>query len=150
MSTILKTALAAAALLAAAPAAAQPADLGRYDARQARSLAEQLVLCDLAGYFKSGPDLNAQRLVLRRSSNDFEPSLPAAITRGGDWYDDDLKRAYFRYSATGRVAPAEVHAARYHYGREMEDVFRRTSYGERRFFQDQAPFCRNLARSAWR
>jgi hypothetical protein len=154
MSKLLKTVAAAAALLAAAPAVSAQsrggAELARYDARAASSLAEQLVLCDLVTFFSNGPDLDAQSVHVRRDANYYEPVPPLAITRGQQWYDVDLQRAYFRYRAAGRVDSAQVLAARRNYGMEMERIFRRTRPGERRFFESQARFCKDLARASWR
>lgn len=153
MSKFLKTMAAAAALFCVAPAAvAQPhgrIDLTRFDAAQARSLPEQLVLCDLAAYFGTGPNLNATRLYVNRDRAWLEPMLPASITRGGGWYDEDLEDAYQRHRAAGRVSSEEVYGLRRHFGREMEREFQRTSLGERQFFQRQSRFCRDLARASW-
>ena len=153
MSKFLKTLAAAAALSAAAPAVAQPygaPDLARYDARQAQSLGQQLVLCDLASYFRTRPDLDAHRVYVRRDVNRFEPTLPIAITRGGAWHDEDLERAFLRHRAAGRVSEREAFAVRREYGREMERTFWRTDLREQRFFQDQGQFCRDLVRASWR
>ena len=154
MFKIAKTLAATAALLAAAGAAsAQPygrADLGRYDARAGRTLAQQIVLCDLASYFGTGPNLDAHRVYLQRDNFRFDPSFPAAIVRGAEWHDEELERAFYRYRQAGRVTSEEVHALRVQYGPEMERAFYRTSAGERRFFQNQARFCRDLVRQSWR
>ena len=151
LKLITATAVAAAAF--ASSASAQPlgrADLARYDARAAQTLGERLVLCDLASYFATGPDLDAQRVYVKRDAFRFEPSFPTAITRGGHWHDGDLERAYQRYRAAGQVSTVEVDALRTRYGVEMERLFRRANVGERRFFQAQASFCRDLARGSWR
>ena len=154
MSKMLKSLVATAALLAAAPAAqAQPfgrPDLGRYDAAHAPSLAQQLVLCDLASYFGTKPDLNATRVYLQRDNHRFEPSFPLAITRGASWHDENLERAFMRHRTAGRVTSQEVDALRLQYGMEMEQGFKRMNVREQRFFQSQAPFCRNLERASWR
>ena len=154
MFKILRTLAAGAALLVAAgSASAQPygrPDLARYDARTAPTLAQRLVLCDLASYFATGPDFDAQRLYLKRDNFRFELSTPTAITRGGGWHDEDQERAYFRYRDSGQVTSDEVHALRDQYGLEMERAFANARVGERRFFQDQGRFCRDLARASWR
>jgi hypothetical protein len=154
MFKIAKTLVAAAALAAvAAPAAAQwpgRADLSRYDARTARTLGEQLVLCDLASFFATGPDLDAHRIYVQRDNFRFDATTPTAITRGGDWHDEDLQRAYQRHRAAGRVTSGEIDVLRDQYGPEMERAFQRVSVGERRFFGEQARFCRDLARASWR
>ncbi|HEX8570046.1 MAG TPA: hypothetical protein VF699_09010 [Caulobacteraceae bacterium] len=153
MSKLLKTMAAAAALLTVAPAAvAQPygrVDLARYDATRARSLSEQLVLCDLAAYFGTGPNLSAHRVYLNRDKTWFEPTFPLAITRGSTWYDEDLEDAYRRHRAAGRVSGEEIYELRRQYGSEMERAFQRTSLNERQFFQRQSRFCRDLARASW-
>ena len=154
MSNIMKTLVTGAALLAAAPAAvAQPfgePDLGRFDATRAQTLGQQLVLCDLASYFGTGPNLDAHRVYVKRDTNWFDPMPPQAITRGVHWHDYDLERAFLRHRAAGRVSAQEVDALRGQYGAEMERVFQRTTVGERRFFQRQARFCRELVRQSWR
>ncbi len=154
MPKFVNTLAAAAALIAAAPAAvAQPyggPDLARYDARQARTVGEQLVLCDLASYFGTGPALDAHRVYVKRDTNWFEPSFPLAITRGPQWHDHDLERAFLRHRQAGRVTTQEVDALKSRYGPEMERMFRTTRPGEQRFFQRQARFCRDLVRASWR
>ena len=150
MSSILKTLVAAAALLPAAPAAAAQPDLARYDARAAQSLEQQLVLCDLASYFESDPNLEARLVFVRRDVNRFEATIPAAITRAGEWHDGDLEGAFLRHRSAGRVSSAQVDALRRQYGVEMEDAFRDPTLREQRFFQSQGRFCRELVRAAWR
>ena len=152
MSEITK-ALAAAAVLTFAPAAvAQPyggADLARYDAARATTLGEQLVLCDLASYFATRPDLDAHRIYIRRDNYRYDPAFPQAITRGGIWHDEDLERAYLRHRRAGRVSGMENQHVRGQLGPEMERSFRVMGVREQRFFQDQDRFCRNLVRQSW-
>ncbi len=154
MSKTISAFAAAAAVLTLAPAAtAQPQggpDLARYDAASARTLGEQLVLCDLAGYFGTGPDLNAQQVILRRDNQRYENAFPLAITRGAVWYDEDLERTFHRHRAAGRISSREVDALKNQYGMEMERHFRRTTFSQQRFFQDQSRFCRDLVKASWR
>ena len=153
MPKLAKTFAAAAAFCTVASAASAQSwgrpDLGRFDARAAQSPAERLVLCDLASYFATAPDLDAHRVYIQRDNYRFEPSFPLAITRGGEWHDEELERAYLRQLRAGQVSSQEVHALRQQYGTEMERAFRRANVGERRFFQSQASFCRDLVRSSW-
>ena len=153
MFKIATTLAAAAGVFAvASAAAAQPAgrpDLARYDARNAQTLAERLVLCDLASYFGTQPDLDAHRVYIQRDNYRLDATFPAAILRGGQWHDEDLERAYLRYRAAGAVE-GDVSAVRQQYGTEMGRAFRQTTVGERRFFLSQSTFCRDLARGSWR
>ena len=153
MTRFLKSLAATAALLAATPVAAQSwgaPDLARYDARRAQGLGEQLVLCDLASYFGTGPDLNATRVILRRDNQRYENAFPLAITRGAVWHDEDLERSFYRHRAAGRISSRQVDALKNQYGTEMERQFRRTTFSQQRFFQDQSQFCRGLVKASWR
>jgi hypothetical protein len=145
-----------AALFAAAPTLAQGPDLGRYDAARAPTVAEQLVICDLAEYLGSNPDLNATRIYVRRDDGfRFEPAIPPYVSRGGFWYDEDLERAYRRYRAAGVVTRDQIHQAQDVYSREMTDLFGRRHGGGlrlQRFLQAQSGFCDSLSKNApaWR
>ena len=141
-----------AALCAAVPAMAQTPDLSRYDASRAGSVAEQLVICDLAEYLGSNPDLDATRIYVRRDNGfRFEPAIPPYVSRAGFWYDEDLETAYRKYRAAGVVTPDQIRQAQEVYSEEMTDLFgRRYNSGLRmqRFLQHQSGFCDTLARNA--
>ena len=81
MKSIILAALAASTLAIASAAHAQPdrdqrdraasRDGGRYadfDVRNARGWAERLVLCDTTAFLASRPDLNADRMWVRRDA----------------------------------------------------------------------------------
>lgn len=140
-----------AALCAAAPALAQAPDLSRYDAARAGTVAEQLVICDLAEYLGTNPDLDASRIYVRRDSGfRFEPAIPRFVGRGGFWYDEDLERAYRKYRAAGVVSTDQISQAQDVYSEEMTELFDRRHGGLRlqRFLTRQSDFCTALARNA--
>ena len=152
MFNLLRAAAAAAIVGLATPVAAQApgysATTPAFDASQARSVAESLVLCDLAAYLGSAPDRNATRVYVRRDDFRFEPLIPPFVSMGGNWYDEDLERAYRRYRAAGVVTSEQLYRAQDTYSRSMTRAFERPSLEEQKFLQSQAPFCRTLARDA--
>ena len=151
MFSFLKAAAATLAIAAvAAPAAAQPrtAIPAGFDASQAGSVAESLVLCDLAAYLGTAPNPYATRIYVRRDSNWFEPLIPPYVSWGGNWYDEDLERAYRRYRAAGVVTRDQLHQAQDLYTRAMTEAFERPSVREQRFLQSQSRFCESLAKNA--
>ena len=152
MFKIFKTAAALAALAAAAPAVAQPVSpiTPAFDASRAGSVAESLVLCDLAAYLGSNPNQDATRIYVRRDNHWFEPLIPPYVSWGGNWYDEDLERAYRRYRTAGVVTPQQIYAAQDAYTRPMTRAFERASLRERRFLQEQSRFCESLADNARR
>ena len=150
MSSLFKFATAL-VLLAAAPAAAQPAAAspGAFDPAQGESVAERLVLCDLASYLKTSPDPNAQIIYVRdNTTNRFELKIPPFVSTGGDFYDEDLERAYRRYRAAGVVSYAQVTEAQDAFTLPMTRAYERASFGEQRFLRSRDRFCRALAKDA--
>ena len=151
MSPITGWALALAAL-SAAPALAQTNDFAAYDATRAGSVAERLVLCDIADQLSNGaPSRDSFRAYVREEgSNRLELALPPDFTRPSGWYDYDVERAYDRYRRAGQVNSAEVHAARDRSRTPLRSRYHQLSIGERRFFQSQSRFCGEVVRASRR
>lgn len=138
------------AAVSAAPAVAQSNDFVAYDATRASTVAERLVLCDLADQLSNGaPNRDAQRAFVRVEQTDqFELALPPDFTRPSGWYDYDIERAYHRLRRADLVQSAEVEAARERYRAPLRGRLNPLSVSEKRFFRSQANFCRDLVRSS--
>ena len=151
MSKIIGLALAASAAFAA-PAFAQSSEFAAYDATRATSLAERLVLCDLADQLSNGaPNRDATRTYVREEGTGrFELALPPDFTRPSGWYDYDIERAYDRFRRADQVRSDEVEAARERFRTPLRGRLNPISVGERRFFRSQARFCGELVRASRR
>jgi hypothetical protein len=157
MSPIAALTLALAALTSA-PAVAQtraqtPAetnDFAQYDATRAQSVAERLVLCDIADQLSNGaPNRDAHRAYVREDGGGrLELALPPDFTRPSGWYDYNIERAYDRYRRAGQVRSTEVLDARERFRTPLRSRFHQISIGERRFFQSQSRFCADFVRAS--
>lgn len=139
----------AAAVATSAAASAQitagPADFARFDARIAPDLPAKLAICDAARFLRTDPDLDADRIFVRRTSeNRFDLLLPPYFVGGPEWYDEDLERAYRRLRSAGQVDFDQVSAARRDIGRDMVRVFDRVNGGEREFLDEQSRYCETV------
>ena len=149
MLNLAKLAAAAAALSSAASVAtAQPVDWSAYDASRAQTVADQLVLCDLSAYLATSPDQDANRIYVQRDDRRFDPLIPPYVSAGGQWYDEDLERAYRRYRSKGLISFDQLVQSQDRYVRDMTRVFEDASVREQRFLEGQRTFCRDLARNA--
>jgi hypothetical protein len=151
MSRIAAFTLALAAVTSA-PAVAQTNDFAEYDATRASSVAERLVLCDIADQLSNGaPNRDADRAFVREDGgNRLELALPPDFTRPSGWYDYNIERAYDRYRRAGQVDSAAVFAARERFRTPLRSRFHQISIGERRFFQSQSRFCADFVRASRR
>jgi len=138
------------AALTAAPAVARPPPLAQLEATRASTVAEQLVLCDIADQMASSPPIRNADFVYVRNENTlrFELALPPDYLPPSGWYDSDIERAYYRYRRAGLVQREQVRAARERYQPELRSRAQRLSLAERRFFLAQADFCRDLVRAS--
>ena len=144
------TLAAGSAAFAQAPTAQAPtpgygsAVLAQYDARIAPDLPSKLAICDAARFLRSSPDLDADKIFVRRNDNRLDLLLPPNFVGGPQWYDEDIERAYRRLKSQGQVSYDEVKDARYRIGREMVRAFERTTGAERQYLDDQSRYCEEV------
>lgn len=138
----------AAALLggsAVAQPAAGPADITRFDARTAPDVPSKLAICDAVRFLRTDPDLDADRIYVRRpSENRFDLLLPPYFVGGPEWYDEDIERAYRRLRSAGQVEYRAVQTARHEIGREMVRTFDRVNGSERAYLDEQNRYCEDV------
>ena len=152
MLNSLKTALlaAGAALALAGSAQAQaPTDLSAFDIRSAGGWAERLVLCDYTAFLSNAPDLNANRMWVRRDDGHSELMLPPDFVGGGQWYKEGYQRLYFKLQRHGQISSRQVSAAQNGIGRDFVETYRRQHVwrqADLRFLRQQDSACRAMAR----
>jgi hypothetical protein len=149
------------AILAAGSALSQPAPRregppgGRYadfDVRNARTWAERLVLCDTTAFLASRPDMNADRMWVRRDDGRRDLMLPPDFVGGGRWYKEGYERLFWRLRRERQVSSDELYRTQSALARRFVEVYRRSNgrYGlsatEQRFLDAQDTYCRSMAR----
>lgn len=144
-----RIAFALAAALAGGSALAQPAagpaDLARFDARTAPDVPSKLAICDAVRFLRTDPDLDADRIYVRRQAeNRYDLLLPPYFVGGPEWYDEDLERTYRRLRSAGQVEYKAVQTARSQIGREMVRTFDRVTGSERAYLDDQNRYCEDV------
>ena len=141
-TTFLQTAIAAAVALTAASAAnAAPADLSAFDAAQARTPAERLVLCDTTAFLATRPNLDANRMYARRDGRPFELMLGPRFVQGGQLYSERYDRMYWKLRSQGQITQDQVIDAQDGPGRALVEGYRNGGYLPSSFARDQAKFC---------
>jgi hypothetical protein len=135
--------LAAGAAVAAGQAQASAYD--RFDAANARTPAERLVLCDTTAFLTGRPDLNAQRIVLRRTDRIPVILLPPYFVSGGFIYSERYDRVFGRMRKAHQVTLREVADAQAGPGRAMVELYHSTRWVDRGFAVRQDRYCRNFA-----
>lgn len=74
------------------------------DFPQARTPAEQLAICDATAFLASRPDLNANRILVRRHNGAFyDYLLPPDFLVGGQFYTETADRVFFRLRGRGEA-----------------------------------------------
>lgn len=149
-----RIALAALAALAAAGAAAAqapapgygaaPVEFGRFDAQATGDVAAKLAICDATRFLRTDPDLEADKVLVRRDNGQLDLLLPPYFVDSFEWYDEDLERAYRRLRGQGAVSSDQVRAAKSAIGRDMVKTFDRVNGGERAFLRAQSRYCETV------
>lgn len=125
--------------------AASRDDLARFDARAAADLPRKLAICDAARFLRSDPDLDADKMFVRRDQQGrFDLLLPPYFVDGFEWYDEDIEDAYRRLKRNGQVDYETVRAARREIGRDMVRTIDRPGPTERAFLRDQSRYCEEV------
>lgn len=84
--------------------ASQAAVPPSFDTQMATNAAERLALCDAASFLNSRPDLNANRILVRRDSGAFyDWLLPPDFLVGGRFYTETADRLYLKIRRRGEV-----------------------------------------------
>lgn len=138
---IAAAALAVSGSAVAQPTAAGPADFARFDAQATPDWASKLALCDATRFLRTRPDLDADKVLVRRRDNRLDLLLPPHFIDGAYWYDEDLERASRRLRQQGQVSYDAVRTARSTLGRDMVRTFDRINGGERAFLDAQNRYC---------
>ncbi len=131
----------AAAAQGPAPYGAGTADFNRFDARATEDVAAKLAICDAVRFLQTDPDLDADRVFVRREDGRLDLLLPPYFVDSFEWYDEDLERAYRRLRRQNVVSYDGVLAARGQIGREMVKTFDRVNGQERAYLRDQSRYC---------
>jgi hypothetical protein len=141
----LGAAAAAATALSAGQAGASAYD--RFDAAAAHTPAERLVLCDTTAFVASRPDLNAQRMVLRRTDGVPVILLPPYFVSGGFLYSERYDRVFVKMRRAHQTSVGEVRAAQAGLGRALVELYRNGRWVDTAFAARQDRFCRGFAAS---
>ena len=147
----------AAGLLVAGAVSAQPDAGGRpgpyagFDAHNVRDPAERLVLCDATAFLASQPDLNADRMWVRRDDRAPQMLAPPYFIGSGRWYKEGYERLFWRLRDKGQVSQDEVYRLQDTLSRRFIDAYRGINgYGggsnEIGFLRRQDGACRAWAR----
>jgi hypothetical protein len=123
-----------------------------FDVRGARTWAERLVLCDTAAFLASRPNLDADRMWVRREGRRPDLLLPPYFIGAGRWYKEGYQRLFWQMRRQRLVTDAEVYRAQDNLARRYVDAYRRINpYGGggsvgSRFLDEQDRYCRRMAR----
>ena len=122
-----------------------------FDVRNARTWAERLVLCDTTAFLAGEPNLNADRMWVRREGRRPELLLPPYFVGPGRWYREGYQRLFWRLRARGLVTDPEVYRAQDTLLRRFVDTYRRINpYAggavDSGFLQAQDRDCRRMGR----
>ena len=140
-------ALAGLTMGAIAPAQAEPTDYSRFDVRDATDWADKLVLCDVTAFLSTKPDLNANRMWVRRDAGPPDLLLPPNFVQGGQWYKEGYRRLYYRLRHDKRIEGDQVIRAQDTAGRGFIDAYRHSAGSNHSFLDAQDSYCRSMARS---
>jgi hypothetical protein len=123
-----------------------------FDVRYARGPAEQLVLCDTTAFLASEPNLNADRMLVRREDRRPDLLLPPYFLGPGRWYKEGYQRLAWRLQRRQLATSDEIYRLQNTLGRRFIDAYRRANpyiggTAELGFLRRQDGECRRWARS---
>src|SRR5947208_163273 len=81
----------------------------QFDVRNARNWAERLVLCDTTAFLASRPDLNANRMFVRRDDGRRDLLLPPDFVGNGRWYKEAYERLYWRLKREHQITSDDLY-----------------------------------------
>jgi len=129
--------------------AAPAAPIDRFDVRNAHGWAEKLVLCDVSAFLATDPDLNADRMWVRRDDGHRDLLLPPDFVGAGQWYKEGYERLYFRLKREGKISQDALIDTQSTLGHDLVEAYRRAGRGngDGSFFRAQDTYCRAMARA---
>ena len=126
----------------AASAAAADAPLQAFDVARAEGWPRALALCDVASFLKTKPDLDADVILARDDRSGWlRPLHGPRFLPPGLFYDEGVRRAFYRLKAAREVDRRSFAAARADIAREMLPRFRRFTAGETACLREQVRLC---------
>jgi hypothetical protein len=159
MTRILLAAVAASSLLLGVGASQARPDHGEggslyagFDVRNARNWTERLVLCDTTAFLASRPNLNADRMWVRRDDGRRDLLLPPYFLGGGRWYKEGYQRLFWRLQRRHQASDTELFRVESTIGRRFIDAYRDANpytggVVQSGFLDAQDRYCRNMARA---
>jgi len=121
-----------------------------FDVRNARTWAEKLVLCDVTAFLASKPDLNANRMWVRRDDGHNDLLLPPDFVGAGRWYKEGYEQLYWNLKRQKQVSSEEIRQSQGGIGRRFIEAYRSSGYNgpgqDFRFLDRQDGYCRSMAR----
>jgi len=137
----------AAAVAGVAHARGEPRPLTTFDVRSSGNWADRLALCDTTAFLASKPDLNANRMWVRRDDGHADLLLPPDFVGNGWWYKEGYQRLYWRLRHEKKLDSDQMKQAQNTLSRDFVESYRRANdYHDARFLRDQDVYCRSLAR----
>ena len=129
-------------------AQAQPAQgaFAAFDVRAVQGWAEKLVLCDTTAFLATQPDLNANRMWVRRDDGHSDLLLPPDFVAGPNWYKEGYERLYLRLQRKGEIDQGQLAQAQGTLGHAFVEAYRRAGRTDRAFLESQDRYCRAMAR----
>jgi hypothetical protein len=125
--------------------AESPSAYDQFDASAAQTPAERLVLCDTTAFLAGRPDLDANRIVVRRIDRIPVTLLPPQFVSGGFLYSERYDRLFNKLAALHKASTREVATIQAGVGRAMVELYRQNGSVDRPFVARQDKYCRDFA-----
>ena len=140
------TSLAGVALAALTTAVSAAPDMGALDASAEGDAARKLVICDTTAFLGTGPDLNADKIYVRRDTGVPEMLLPPNFVAGGAFYTERFEQLYFKFRRDSQISRGAISQAQASTGRDLIAIYRRNGSLPPSYVKTQNRYCTGLAR----